>query len=162
MGHHTWMFLFKIINLLSDWPQILPAQYVFCLFLWAALLCALTSPLHLVQLLPVSVVRSFYCVIYSATSHPDGLRISGEKKKCVLFSASLSFCRRQQQIFQKYLALRFLQSEKVVVGKAPEERLYSCFHGMINANSENFLSWIIKELIERKTVNKVWCNSSWY
>lgn len=84
------------------------------------------------------------------------------KKKSVLFSAALSLCRRPVTLSKTHrsaLKFRFLLSKKFVVGKTPEEGLYSCFYGMINSNSQNFLSWVLKELIEHKTVNKVWCNS---
>lgn len=92
---------------------------------------------------PVSVVDFSYHAFYSAATDSDKLRTSRRKKKSVLFSASLSLCRRTANLSKtlRYaLEFRFLLSKKFVVGKTPEEGLYSCFYGMINPNSKNFLS----------------------
>lgn len=135
--------------------------------LWVLLLFAAEADVYIQNssttgpTFPVSVVDFSYCAIYSAATDSDKIRTSGGKKS-VLFSAALSLCRRPETLsktLRSAFKFRFLLSKKFVVGKTPEEGLYSCFYGMINSNSQNFLSRVLKELIEHKTVNKVWCNS---
>lgn len=163
MCNHTCMCLFKIINLinlLSDWSQTLSGYFCCCRCLFLRQMCTLKIPLPLVQ------QAQFQYWIFPTMPSVLLLQIQTNSgllgKKSVLFSASLSLRRRPANLSKplRYaLKFRFLLSKKFVVGKTPEEGLYSCFYGMIKSNSQNFLSWMLKGLIEHKTVNKVWRNS---
>lgn len=77
-------------NQFGVWLTPNPASTVCVLFVFLSCVTVCTHKSSTFgPIFPVSVVDSFYCVIYSATSDPDWLRISGKKEVCPVFSFSL-------------------------------------------------------------------------